>query len=162
MRQSQPVWRVYLLLWFVLVLQTTWLARFEMLGAHIDLPLLLVVTVALLLGAETGATFGLVAGVLSGFVAGESLGSYALSRLLVGGAFGFFDRRFSVDNPLAPPLCAAGATLLSNVIFLALAPDTYSQAWTQRTVVEMALNALCLFPIYFAVNRLVPPARAMI
>jgi rod shape-determining protein MreD len=162
MPQSQPVWRVYLLLWFVLVLQTTWLARVEVFGAHIDLPLLLVVTVALLFGAEAGAIFGLVAGVLSGFVAGESLGSYALSRLICGGAFGFFDRRFSVDNPLAPPLCAAAATLLSNVVFVVLAPDTYSQSWTQRTVVEMALNALCLFPIYIAVNRLVPPARAMI
>ena len=161
--QQQPIWRLWFFLWAILVVQTTWLARVELFGAHLDLPLLATVAVALLLGAETGAAFGLTAGVLTGFIAGASLGSFAFSRLIVGSAFGFFDRRFSSDNPLAPPLCAAGATLLSSVVFLALSPDNFSlEAWPRRVLIEMGLNALFVWPVYLAVNRLVPPARAMV
>lgn len=163
MPQEQPTWRIWFLLWALLVLQTTWFARAEVFGAHLDLPLLATVSIALLLGSETGAVFGLAAGVLTGFLAGSSLGSFALSRLVVGAAFGFFDRRFSVDNPIAPPLCAAAATLLSNVIFVAFSPENFvAGEWSRRVLAEMLLNAFCIWPVYFAVNKLVPPARTII
>jgi rod shape-determining protein MreD len=162
MRYDQPTWRIWILLWGLLVLQTTWFGRVELFGAHLDLPLLATVSVALLLGSETGACFGLVAGVLTGYIAGASLGSFALSRLIVGGAFGFFDRRFSRDNPLAPPLCAAAATVLSAIVFVAFSPDSFSTDYLRRTLIEMLLNSIFIWPVYLAVNRLVPPARAII
>lgn len=160
MLQSQPTWRIYIFLWAMLAIQTTWLARVEIFGAHLDLMLLTVVSVALLLGAQNGAVFGLVAGVLTGYIAGASLGSFALSRLIIGSSFGFFDRRFSSDNPFAPPICAAAATFLASVIFLALSPDTFSSHWLSRVLTECGLNALFIWPVYLCVNKLVPPARA--
>ena len=163
MPQEQPTWRIWFLLWALLVLQTTWFSGIEIFGAHLDLPLLATVSVALLLGSETGAVFGLVAGVLTGFIAGSSLGSFALSRLVPGAAFGFFDRRFSLDNPIAPPLCAAGATILSNIIFVALSPENFvAGEWGRRVFAEIILNAIFIWPVYLAVNKLVPPARTII
>ena len=80
---AQPTWRIWPILWLLLVLQTTLFARVAPFGAHLDLVLLGVVSVALLLGMETGAIFGLAAGVLTGYCAGVSLGSFALSRLAI-------------------------------------------------------------------------------
>jgi hypothetical protein len=161
--QSQPTWRIWILLWAICVLQTTWLARVELFRSHLDLPLLATVAVALLLGSETGAVFGFAAGVLTGIIAGSSLGAFILSRLVIGAAFGFFDRKFSSDNPLAPPLCAAGATLLSSVIFVAIAPDNLAvSGWPLLLVSKILVSAIFVWPMYFIVNRLVPPARAMV
>jgi rod shape-determining protein MreD len=161
--QSQPTWRIWILLWAICVLQTTWLARVEIFGAHLDLPLLATVAVALLLGSETGAVFGFVAGALTGIIAGSSLGAFILSRLVIGAAFGFFDRKFSSDNPLAPPLCAAAATLLSTILLVLIAPDNLATGdWALRLLAKIAVSAVFIWPMYFAVNRLVPPARTMI
>jgi rod shape-determining protein MreD len=162
MPQHRPTWRLWIFLWAILALQTTWLARVEFFGARLDLPLLFTLSAALVLGSESGAAFGLVAGVLTGYVSGASLGSFAFSRLVVGAVFGLFDRRFSSDNPFAPPVCAAAATLLASVIFLALSPDTFSPYWLRRVLVECGLNAFFIWPVFLCVNKLVPPARVMI
>lgn len=160
---NQPTWRIWVLLWALGVLQTTWLARIEILGATLDLPLLATVAVALLLGSETAAIFGLAAGALTGIIAGSSLGAFLISRLVVGVAFGFFDRKFSSDNPLAPPLCAAAATLLAAVVFVLIAPNTLASGdWTARLLAKIAVNAVFIWPMYLLVNRLVPPTRTMI
>jgi LytS/YehU family sensor histidine kinase len=160
---SQPTWRIWILLWALCVLQTTWLARVEIFGAPLDLPLLATVAVALLLGSETGAVFGLVAGALTGIIAGSSLGAFMLSRLAIGAAFGFFDRKFSSDNPLAPPLCAAAATLLSSVLLILIAPDVLASGdWAARLLTKIAVSAVFIWPVYAVVSRLVPPARTII
>lgn len=161
MPQEQPTWRIWPLLWVLLVVQTTLLARLSPFDVHIDLVLLAVVSVALLLGMETGAIFGLAAGVLSGYCAGVSLGSYAISRLAIGAGFGLFDRRFSRDNPLAPPLCAAAAALLANAIFGVLSPGEFTFAWWLRdTLISCALHAVLIWPVYGLFAKLLPPARA--
>ena len=160
---AQPTWRIWPLLWLLLVLQTTLLARLAPLGVHLDLALLGVVSVSLLLGMETGAIFGLAAGVLNGYCAGVSLGSFALSRLAIGAGLGLFDRRFSRDNPLAPPLCAAAATILANALFALLSPAGFGFGWwLQHTFISAALHAIFIWPVYALFARLLPPPRAFI
>ena len=157
----QPTWRIWPLLWLLLVLQTTIFARVAPFGVHIDLVLLAVVSVSLLLGMETGAIFGLAAGVLTGYCAGVSLGSFAISRLLIGGGLGFFDKRFSRDNPLAPPLCAAAATLIANAVFGVLSPGEFTfNWWLNHTLIATAWHAILIWPIYALFSHFVPPPRA--
>lgn len=161
--QDQPTWRIWPLLWVLLVLQTTLFARISPLDVHIDLVLLAVVCVALQFGTQTGAIFGLVAGILTGYCAGVSLGSFALSRLAVGAGFGMFDQRFSRDNPLAPPLCAAAATVAANVLFGLLSPGEFTFAWWLRhTLVAAAAHAILVWPVYALFARLIPPPRAFV
>lgn len=125
------MWRIAILLWLAFVLQTTWFAQpFATLGgARLDLPLVVVISVGLLWGARIGLLCGLVAGLLSGVVTSYNLGSLAISRLVVGGVCGTFDRRFSHDNPLAVPLCMAGGTLLAHVLFGLMSPADFAQPW---------------------------------
>lgn len=161
--EQQPAWKIWIILWGILVIQTTVVARFTPGDVHFDLGLLAVVSVALLLGSETGATFGLVTGVLTGFCAGVSLGSFAISRLIIGASFGLFDRRFSRDNPLAPPLCAAVATIGANVIFALLSPIEYSFGWwLQHTIAATVVHAILIWPVYWIFSKAIPAQRAYV
>jgi len=161
--QEQPTWRIWPLLLVALALQTTWLARLTFWGVHLDLPLLTTVSVALLLGWRFGAAYGLAAGLLTGIFAGRNLGSFAVSAMAAGGAFGFFDKGFSRDNPLAPPLCAAGTVVLAGMVFLLMSPTDFSLAWwLHQTLVRAALHAVLIWPLHLVIMRWVlPPARRM-
>jgi rod shape-determining protein MreD len=159
--QEQPTGRIWIALLIAIVLQTTVFARLEPFGAHVDLPLLTVVSVGLLLGWEWGAGYGLVAGLLTGMYATSSLGSFALSRLTAGGIIGLFDKGFSRDNPFAPPLCAMGATLGANLIFLVMAPTSFPlDWWMSKTLGAMGAHALLVWPVHWLMVRFaVPPPR---
>jgi len=161
--RDQPTWRIWPLLWLLLVFQTTLFARLAPFGVQIDFVLLAVVSVSLLLGMETGAIFGLIAGIVTGYCAGVSLGSFALSRLLIGAGFGFFDQRFSRDTPFAPPLCAAAATLLANIIFGILSPGDFPfDWWLRHTLIATAFHAILIWPVYALFARMIPPPRAFV
>lgn len=123
------MWRLIIVFWLVFVLQTTWLAQpFSLFGkARVDLPLLMVISVGLLWGARAGLICGLAAGLIDGVVSSFNPGSFAISRLIVGGICGTFDQRFSRDNPVAVPLCMAGGTLLAHAIFGLMSPESFAQ-----------------------------------
>lgn len=145
------------MLWVALALQTTWLAHLSIFGAHLDLPLLCVVSSAMLLGARQGVVFGFVAGLLGGYGAGVSVGSFVVSRMAAGGLCGLFDRRFSVDNPLAPPICAAVATLLSHLIFGLMSPSSFAFVpWMSASLLSAALHAILIWPFFVCLQKLVP------
>jgi rod shape-determining protein MreD len=161
--EERPTWRIWIILYVVLAVQTTWLADWRPFGARADLPLLTTVSIALLLGWELGAIYGLFAGFLTGCFADYNVGSFAFSRALVGGLFGVFDKGFSRENPLAPPLCAGGAVLLANLIFWIMSPADFTlAAWANRTLADGLLNALLIWPLHWLVARFVlPPTRMM-
>ena len=137
------MWRILILFWLAFVFQTTWLSQpFESLGgARVDLPLLVVISVGLLWGARVGLVCGLAAGLLSGVITSYNPGSLAISRLIVGGVCGTFDRRFSHDNPLAVPLCMAGGTLLAHVLFGVMSPADFALP-AGRFMGTVALNTV--------------------
>jgi len=161
--QEQSTWRIWLLLLAALALQTTWLARLTFWDVHLDLPLLTTVSVALLTGWRLGAAYGMIAGLSLGICAGTNVGSFALSTMIAGGVLGFFDKGFSRDNPLAPPLCAAGTVVLANLVFFLMSPTDFSFAWwLHQTVVRAALHALLIWPLHLVIVRWVlPPKRRM-
>lgn len=157
---DSPTWRIWPMLWFLLVLQTTVFARVLPFGIHLDLVILAVVSVALLCGVETGAIFGLVAGALTGYASGVSMGSFVLSRLLIGIGFGSFTRHFSQDNPLAPPLCAILATIGAHMVFGIFSPGEFSfEWWVQQTLIASALHAILIWPVYWMFARLISVPR---
>lgn len=163
MFNEQSTWRIWPALLFAVALQTTWLAHWRPGGAAIDLPLLLTVSAAILLGWEMGATLGLFAGLLMGFYAGTNLGAYAMSRSIIGGLLGLFERRFSRDNPFTPPLCAMGAVLLSNGVFLVIAPTDFPIAWwMSQTIPSLLVHAVLIYPVHWLVTKFIlPPPRMM-
>jgi LytS/YehU family sensor histidine kinase len=161
--QEQPTWRIWIVLLIAIVLQTTLLARLTPLGTHIDLLLLTIVSIALLIGPYWGSAYGLAAGILLGFYAGVNPGAFALSRMAAGGVFGLFDKGFSGDNPLAPPLCAAGATLMTSAIFLLMSPTDFTfTSWLQKTLAAIIVHAILIWPVHACIAKwALPPRRSM-
>jgi rod shape-determining protein MreD len=151
------------LLLAVTALQTTWLARFTLWDVHIHLPLLTIVSVALLLGPRSGTIYGFFTGLVMGVFTGSNIGSFILSRMAVGGIFGYFERAFSRDNILAPPLCAIGAIVISNLIFFILSPTQFPIVWWLRqTAIAVPLHAIAIWPVHWLIGHFVaPPQRTM-
>jgi hypothetical protein len=135
--------RIALLVYFAVALQTTWLARpYEWAyGARLDLPLLVVISIGLTCGWRHGALCGLAAGWLMGIAAAYNVGSFALSRMVVGGVCGTATRRFSRDHPFAAPLSMAGGTLGAHLIFGFMSPADFSQP-VVRLVAAVLLNTV--------------------
>jgi rod shape-determining protein MreD len=159
----RATWRIWFVLILALAIQTTWLANWHPFGTYLDLPLLTVVSVSMLLGWPVGPVYGLIAGLLTGYAAAFNLGSFAVSRAVVGAVSGSFEKRFSADNPLAPIFCAAGAVVISNVVFAIMSPADFGwQWWLQRTLSGVVLHAVCIVPLHLLLARLVlPPSRLM-
>ena len=156
--------RLFFLLYLALVVQTTWLADGVAWagGARLDLPLLVVISGALLGGWRQGAILGLAAGWLCGVAADYNLGSFMVSRLVVGAVSGAFDRRLSDTNPLLTPLCMAGGTLLAHLIFGLMSPADFAQPWP-RLLGAVVLNGLvgsALHPVFARIARSSSPQDA--
>ncbi len=162
MSNDSHFYRVIPVLLLVVALQTTWLAGLQIAGVHLDLPLLVAVSVALLGGATRGAFTGFFAGLLTGYFAPWHLGSFVMSRTIGAGAFGFFRRGFSLENPLAPPICAAGATILSDFVFLMMSPTDFSLGWwLHHAGIAAILHAVVIWPIHWLLARLCTPRSRM-
>jgi len=69
-------------------------------GLAPDVPLVVVVMVALRRGPEVGCVTGFVAGLMQDLTGPGLVGIQALTKALVGFAAGFTGRRFAVDDPL--------------------------------------------------------------
>lgn len=157
------MWRIWPPLFLAFVLQTTLLAHIEFFGARFDLPLLVVIAVALLLGWRVGAVCGLVAGLVTGFLVAKNPGSWAWSFLTAGGLLGWATGDNVRDNVFAPPLLAALGTLLVDATLLLMSPTDFSFAWwLHHTPLRMAMHAVLVWPLYFALRRwLRPPSKLL-
>jgi len=142
------------------LIQSTWLAHWSLFGARVDLPLVLAVAVALVGGVERGAVMGFCAGLLAAYAAAFHTGSFAVSHCVAAGAFGLFPRRFSTDNPLAPPLCAFGATLLATLVFFVMSPTAFPVTWWVRHSLAAGVqHAVLMWPVFYLVVRTCLPAN---
>lgn len=161
--RERATWRIWIVLVVTVALQTTLLARFRPLGVAVDWALMTTVSVAILLGWPVGAMYGLAAGLLCGWFSGFHPGSWAFSRLVVGASFGGFDRRFSTDNPLAAPMCVAGATVMANALFMLMSPADFPlRWWVVNTAWQMVGHAVLIVPLHAVLDRFVlPPSRLM-
>ncbi|HVF85567.1 MAG TPA: hypothetical protein VM821_06275 [Abditibacteriaceae bacterium] len=158
-----PTWRIWPLLLLSFALQTTWLARLQVWGVHLDLPLLAVLCVSLILDWRTGMVFGLVSGLVTGYLLAKNPGALALSSMITGAVLGLTDRDVWRDNPLMPPILAAAGTLLADLIVLLMAPTDFPISWwLHHTPIRMMIHALLIWPIYWILARwLKPPSRLM-
>lgn len=158
-----PFWRVAPLMVLAHAVQTTWLAQPLFGWARPDLPFLVAIATAMLGGLEAGAVAGVGAGVLSGLGAAWHAGSFLVSRALPPALLGGLSARFSSSHPLAPPLCAFAATLLSDAFFLLISPADFPVSWWLRHALTTGIaHALLIWPTFWLVLRLVrPPQRSL-
>lgn len=112
--------RLGALLLTAVLLQTTVAPNMHILGASPDFALIIVVSVALLRGCETGAVFGFLTGVLAGVALLEPLGMTALVFVIVGYFAGRYAETADLSAPVAPLVAVFAATLVASTLIATL------------------------------------------
>lgn len=149
--------RLGALLCAALLLQTTVAPNIRILGASPDFALIIVVCVALLRGAETGAVFGFLTGTLVGVALLEPLGLSALVFVAVGYFAGRYAETADLSAPVAPLVGVFAATLLANVLVAMMQYLLERQVpfgfWMGRVLVpSLVLNTLLAAVFYLLVR----------
>lgn len=139
------------------LLQTTIAPNIRILGANPDFALLIVVSVALLRGAEIGAIFGFLTGSLVAIALMEPFGLGAFIFVLVGYFVGRYAETADLSAGFAPLVSAFAATLVASVLY------AIAQALLERQmpfgfflvrvlVPSLVLNTLLAGPVYIVVR----------
>lgn len=149
----------FLVMVLTLILQSTVVSIFQIGGAKFDLPLVLVICVALTKGEKFGATFGLIFGLLEDMMYGRLLGFYAIIKFAVGYLLGYFSK----DIFKGPIIITMGitffVTIVYNLLFMFLCYLTGECARTWHyflpTVLPVAILNMIISPfIYRRVNKI--------
>jgi rod shape-determining protein MreD len=144
------------------VLQVTVLGGFEVGGGSPDLLLVVVVSVALLRGALTGATVGFLGGLLSDTATLQMLGVTSLLLTVAGYWAGRYGETTGRDRSHAPLLAVAVVTVLYAVAALVLHFVLGHQVGLGRVlgsslVWGVVSNVLLTFPVYALCRRVLGP-----
>ena len=134
-------------------------------GGQPDLILVVLIATALTQDPGTGAVLGFIAGLIQGSVVNESLGSFIVTRTIIGYAAGSVTVRLFSDNPVVPVLAAGGLTFAGEFLFL-LANPTPDLVSAINTILAKSLYDSLLTIIVFwfmkwmAVRRKIKMASA--
>lgn len=122
------------------VIQASLLPLASLWSARPDLLLIVLVHTALMCGPTTGVIVGFATGLLLDISAPQTLGASALARSVVGFAVGHVWESIERGSLLAGTLAVLGATLLHDVIYLAVVAVTTRGSFPS-SIVTLALPA---------------------
>ena len=91
-------------------------------GARPDFLLVVLIAFSLTQDPLTGAVLGFFAGLIHGSIVGNSLGSFIVSRTIIGFAAGSVTIRLFSENPVVPVLAAGALTFVGEALFLLANP----------------------------------------
>ena len=156
-----PDWRGLLRLGAVLLvaflLQTTVAPNIRVMGANPDFALIIVVSVALVQGAEIGALSGFLTGALVAVALMQPLGLSAFAFVLIGYFAGRYAETADLSAGFAPLVAVFSATVLAGVL-LAVAQSLLERQvplgfFLGRVLVpSVVLNTLLAAPLYLVVR----------
>ena len=151
--------KIIILILGSVILQTTLIARITIFGSKPDLPLALIVSVALFRGSISGEITGFVSGLLCDTFSGGPLGAQAFSGVVIGYLIGFVRRRFYYDNLITQSICGFIATLGSRTIisvYLALFFNSrFLHIRFQGLMLTAVLNSVFVIGISWVVKKFI-------
>jgi len=151
--------KIIILILGSVILQTTLIARVTMFGSKPDLPLALIVSVALFKGSISGQITGFASGLMCDTLSGGPLGAQAFSGVVIGCLTGFVRRRFYYDNLITQSVCGFIATLGSRIVvsvYLALFFDSrFLYIRFQGLILTAILNSVFVIGISWVVKKFV-------
>ena len=144
---TRYVWPVITLI-IAAGLQGNWPRSITLFGATPDFVLVLLIAYALAADPSFGATIGFIAGLIHGGAAGTSLGSFIVTRTIVGFLAGLVTTRLFSDNPIVPVISAAWLTLVGDGLFLLANPRPDLANAMRMVAGECILNAVLTLLLY--------------
>lgn len=118
-------------------------------GAKPDLILVALIATALTLEPVAGGVLGFFAGMIRGTIAGYSLGSFIVSRTIIGFAAGSVTVRLFSDNPLVPVLAAGGLTFIGEILFLLANPMPDLLASLNSVLAKSLYNSMLTIIVFW-------------
>jgi hypothetical protein len=155
MRQAVIVAGAVALIVIATIFQMGILDRYLLLGAQVQLPVVVVCCLALVSRPAAGGALGLLSGVLTGALSGATLTHYALGRILAGY---FLGTKSETPQSLSSAglWCAAG-TLISQGILLLLAPPPAIGPAVGATILTAVYNGVAAIPVFALIGGLFQP-----
>lgn len=95
----------------------------------LDLSVPLLLTIGLWGGPVKGLVWGFLVGLLQASLSGYLIGTFLLTRSLIGWGGGMLQGLIVKDNPWAVSLTAFWASILNDAIFLLSSPHPLSRSW---------------------------------
>lgn len=129
-------------------------ARLELLGAKPDLILVVLVAYSLSAGVEFGAFLGFVAGLIHGSAVGVGVGSFIVTRTIVGLLAGLATARLFSDSPIVTAASTVALTLACELMFLLANPRPLMGSALVSIVGECVWNVLLALVFYSFARRL--------
>ena len=108
---------ILLMIIFNLVIQTTIIPFFPIMGIVPNTALVLIVVIALKVGRVRGAIFGLIAGFMQDILFSSTIGINAFILFFVGYTVGFAENSFSRENIINPIIFTVVATIFYNFAY---------------------------------------------
>lgn len=121
-------------------------------GVHPDILLAILIATSLTLDPLAGAILGFIAGLIHGSIVGVSLGSFIISRTVIGFASGYVTNRMFSENPIVPTLAAGGLTLVAESLFLLANPSTDIVTSIHAVLAKSLLNSLITILAYWLIK----------
>ena len=118
-------------------------------GGRPDFVLVVLIATALTLDPVSGAVLGFIAGMVHGSIVGYSLGSFVVSRTVIGFLAGSVTIRLFSENPVVPVLAAGGLTFLGEAVFLLSNPTPDLLASLNVALAKSLFNSLLTLVAYW-------------
>ncbi|MEO8091883.1 MAG: rod shape-determining protein MreD [bacterium] len=155
--------RIAVIILLAAVLQVSFFSYLSIFGSVPDLVGVVVVSLGLLGGGVIGAVCGFVLGLVMDSLLLQTLGVSSIVLLAMGYLAGRYREGFEISSSLAPPLLAAGLTVLGASIFAAiqlmLGVETPVSLLVVREVLVKGLLAfLLMVPLFPLMRRVLRPA----
>jgi rod shape-determining protein MreD len=121
-------------------------------GVRPDFLLVVLVSTSLTLDPLAGGVIGFMAGCIHGTIAGSSLGSFIVSRTIIGFLSGLVTVRFFSDNPLVPVIAAGGLTFLGEAVFLLASPVPDLTAVLNTVLIKSLCNSFLTLIVFWVLR----------
>jgi len=158
--ENMQTLKIALLILGSVILQITLVAKISMFGGRPDLPLALIVSVALLKGSLHGGLVGFTAGLLCDLFSEGPLGIQSFSGVVIGYCTAFVSARLYSDSFITQAMSGFIAALASKVItsiHLSLLLGDLQLLHTRfpGLILAAMLNSVFVIPIFFVLRRFV-------
>lgn len=110
-----------LVLFATVILQTTIMPHFRIMGIQPDLLLIITITYAFIEGSTFGSVTGFAGGLMQDLAVTQNVGLNALSKALVGYLAGLLKRTIFIESIFLPVIAIFIATLLNETIYVSFA-----------------------------------------
>jgi len=139
--------KVAIILFFILVILGQQVPHLPLHYGFLDLTIPLLLTIGLWGGAIKGLVFGFLVGFLQASFAGYLVGTFLLTRSLIGWGGGILQGVIVKDNPFAVAIAGFGASIINEGIFLLSFPHPLSASWLYSLLAK-GLSSAFFAPLF--------------